>query len=164
MEQVVTLRNLERIAMTGDELGKLLEPTVAGLGFELADLEFKIGGQDGVLRLFIDKPDGAIGLQDCEAVSRQVSAFLDVENPIPGQYRLEVSSPGLDRKLTKIEHFQRVTGDDVRIKLRFPISGRRHFRGVLISANDELIEVEVDGESHSLSLATIESARLVPSV
>jgi ribosome maturation factor RimP len=150
--------------MNSEELGKLLEPTVEGLGYELADLELKIGGRDGVLRLFIDKTDGAIGVEDCEAVSRQVSAFLDVEDPIPGQYALEVSSPGLDRKLTKVEHFQRFTGEDVRIKLRFPLQGRRNFRGALKSATAELIEVEVDGEAHSLPISTIESVRLVPSV
>ena len=116
------------------------------------------------MRLFIDKPDGTIDLQDCEAVSRQVSAFLDVEEPVPGHYVLEVSSPGLDRKLTKAEHFQEVMGADVRVKLRFPVAGRRNYRGALQFANEELIKVEVDGESHSLPLATIESARLVPSI
>jgi ribosome maturation factor RimP len=150
--------------MTGDELAKLLQPTVEALGFELADLEVKLGGRDGMVRLFIDKPDGAIDLEDCETVSRQVSAFLDVEDPIPGHYVLEVSSPGLDRKLTKVEHFQNVMGEDVRIKLRFPVAGRRNFRGALTFANEDLIKVEVDGESHSLPLTTIESARLVPSL
>jgi ribosome maturation factor RimP len=150
--------------MTSDELGKLLGPTLKGLGYELSDLELKLGGRDGVVRLFIDKSEGVIDLEDCQAVSRQVSAFLDVEDPIPGHYVLEVSSPGLDRKLTKAEHFQKVMGSDVRVKLRFPIAGRRNFRGALQFADEELIKVEVDGESHSLPLATIESARLVPSV
>jgi ribosome maturation factor RimP len=150
--------------MNGEELGKLLEPTIEGLGYELADLELRIGGRDGVVRLFIDKADGPVGLEDCETVSRQVSAFLDVEDPLPGHYVLEVSSPGLDRRLTKYEHFERFTGEDVRVKLRFPLEGRRNFRGALISATAELIEVEVDGESHSLPIATIESARLVPSI
>ena len=150
--------------MTSDELGKLLGPTIEGLGYELADLELKLGGRDGVVRLFIDKPEGAIGFEDCEGVSRRVSAFLDVEDPIPGHYVLEVSSPGLDRKLTKAEHFQKVMGSDVRVKLRFPVAGRRNFRGALQFADEELIKVEGDGESHSLPLATIESARLVPSL
>lgn len=150
--------------MTGEELGKLLGPTVEALGYELMDLELKLGGRDGVVRLFIDKADGLIGLADCEAVSRQVSSVLDVEDPIPGHYVLEVSSPGLDRKLTKVEHFQKVVGEDVRIRLRFPIAGRRNFRGALKFVNEELIKVEVDGESHSLPMATIESARLVPSI
>ncbi len=149
--------------MSREGLIKLLEPAIERMGFELADLELKLGGQDGLLRIFIDKDDG-IDVEDCESVSRQVSAILDVEDPLPGNYTLEVSSPGLDRTLTKPAHFQRFMGEDVRVKLRFPLEGRRNFRGALKSANDENIEVEVDGESHSLSLATIESARLVPSL
>ncbi len=142
---------------------KLLEPTVERLGYELTDLEIKLEGRDGVIRLFIDKADG-VGLEDCETVSRQISALLDVEDPVPGRYVLEVSSPGLDRKLTKVEHFQRFMGEDVRVKLRFPVEGRRNFRGALRAANKENIEVEVDGESHRLSIATIEYARLVPTL
>ena len=141
----------------------MLEPTVATLGYEISDLELKLGARDGVVRVFIDKPDG-VGIEDCEAVSRQISAFLDVEDPIPGQYTLEVSTPGLDRKLTKPAHFQRFTGEDVRVKLRFPRDGRRNFRGELIAADEENIEIEVDGEKYRLPVATIESARLVPSI
>ena len=120
-----------------------------------------IGGRDGFIRIFIDKPEG-VDLTDCEAVSRQVSAVLDVEDPLPGQYTLEVSSPGLDRRLTKLEHFQRFTGEMIKVKLRFPVDGRRNFRGELRAADGEKIEIEVDGESHSVQMATIESARLVP--
>jgi ribosome maturation factor RimP len=149
--------------MSKEGLTKLLEPVVEQLGFELADIEVRLGGQDGLLRLYIDK-DGGIDVEDCQSVSRQVSAILDVEDPLPGNYTLEVSSPGLDRTLTKPAHFQRFMGEDIRVKLRFPLEGRRNFRGALKSANEENIEVEVDGESHSLSLATIESARLVPSL
>ncbi len=147
--------------MTGDELAKLLEPTVERLGYELADLEVRLGGKGGVVRVFIDKPDG-IGLDDCEKVSLAVSAILDVEDPVPGNYDLEVSSPGLDRKLTKVEHFQRFTGETVKVSLRFPKEGRRRFRGTLVSADPENIVVEVDGESHSLALSMIDTARLVP--
>jgi ribosome maturation factor RimP len=149
--------------MSRDELIKLLEPAIENLGYELADLQLKTGGPDSVLRLFIDKAEG-IGIEDCENVSRQVSAILDVEDPLPGNYSLEVSSPGLDRTLTKPAHFQRFMGQDVRVKLRFPLSGRRNYRGALKSADDEKIEVEVDGESHSLPIATIESARLIPTL
>jgi ribosome maturation factor RimP len=149
--------------MTGEELTKLLEPTVERLGYELADLELRLAGRDSVIRVFIDKPEG-VGLEDCEAVSRQVSALLDVEDPVPGHYVLEVSSPGLDRKLTKPAHYQRYVGDDIRVQLRFPIEGRRKFRGKLLSANEESIEIDVDGQSHELPLATIETARLVPSL
>ena len=141
---------------------KLIEPAVEKLGYELSDLELMIGGRVGIVRVFIDKPDG-VDLSDCEIVSRQLSAVLDVEDPLPGNYRLEVSSPGLDRKLTKPEHFQRFLGEPVRVKLRFAVDGRRNFRGALRAADEEQIEVEVDGESHSLDIAMIESARLIPS-
>ena len=147
--------------MTGDELSALLAPTVERLGYELADLEVRLGGKNGLVRLFIDSPEG-IGLDDCAKVSRAVSALLDVEDPVPGNYNLEVSSPVLDRKLRKVEHFQRFIGQTVKVKLRFPLEGRRRFRGTLLSAGDQNIVVEVDGESYSLALATIDTARLVP--
>ena len=147
--------------MTGDELATLLEPTVVRLGYELSDLELRLGGKGGLVRVFIDKPEG-VGLADCERVSEAVSALLDVEDPVPGHYDLEVSSPGLDRKLTKVEHFQRFAGETVKVKTRFPIEGRRRFRGKLVSADEDRILVEVDGESHTLELATIDTARLVP--
>lgn len=149
--------------MTGEELARLLEPAIERLGYELCDLEVKLGGRDGVVRLFIDSPDG-ITLEDCEAVSRQVSALLDVEDPLPGHYTLEVSSPGLDRRLKKTEHFQRFLGEDVRIKLRLPLEGRRNFRGELHAADNDNVEVVVDGQVHRLPIESIESARLVPSV
>jgi len=147
--------------MTGDELQKLLEPTVERLGYELTDLDVRLSGKGGLLRLTIDKSDG-IDLDDCEKVSHAVSALLDVEDPVPGEYSLEVSSPGLDRKLTKVEHFQRFEGETLKITMRFPIDGRRRFRGTLVSSDDENIVVEVDGESYSLPLGTIDTARLVP--
>lgn len=149
--------------MTRDELLKVLEPAIERLGYELSDLEVKIGGKQGALRVFIDKPDG-IGLADCEKVSLAVSALLDVEDPLPGHYDLEVSSPGLDRKLTKFEHFQRFEGETVKVQMRFPIEGRRRFRGTLVSSDEENIVVDVDGESHTLPVATIDTARLVPGV
>ena len=150
--------------MIGEELARLIEPTITGLGYELSDLEVKLNERDGIVRIFIDqRPDG-VGVEDCEAVSRQVSALLDVEDAIPGNYTLEVSSPGLDRRLTKLEHYERFLGEVVRIKLRFPLDGRRNFRGTLKTANSENIEVEVDGNMFELPLATIESARLVPTL
>ncbi|MGI9238946.1 MAG: ribosome maturation factor RimP [Woeseiaceae bacterium] len=147
--------------MTANELATLLEPTVERLGYELSDLEVRLGGRSGLVRVFIDKPEG-IGLADCEKVSEAVSAILDVEDPVPGNYSLEVSSPGLDRKLTKVDHFQRFMGETVKVRMRFPVDGRRRFRGKLMSADEDEIVVEVDGQLHSLTLATIDTARLVP--
>ena len=139
----------------------MLEPTVERLGYELVDVEVRLVGRDGLVRLYIDSAKG-IGLDDCESVSRAVGALLDVEDPVPGHYSLEVSSPGLDRKLTKSEHFQRFIGHIVKVKLRMPLDGRRRFRGELQSQSEENIVVEVDGQSHSLPLTMIDTARLVP--
>jgi len=147
--------------MTGQELQKLLEPTIERLGYEMTDLEARLGGKGGLLRITIDKPDG-IDLDDCQKVSHAVSALLDVEDPVADEYNLEVSSPGADRKLTKVEHFQRFEGETLKVTMRLPIEGRRRFRGTLVSSDEKNIVVEVDGEPHSLSLATIDTARLVP--
>ena len=147
--------------MTVDELTEMLLPAVERLGYELTDLEMQLGGRNGFVRLYIDRPEG-IGLDDCEKVSRAVSALLDVEDPLPGHYNLEVSSPGLDRKLTKKEHFQRFAGQTVKVRTRFPVEGRKGFRGTLVSSDDENIVVEVDGVAHTLPMATIQTARLVP--
>lgn len=149
--------------MTGEELTRLLEPTIEQLGYELADLELKLAGRDSLVRVFIDKPEG-VGLADCETVSRQVSAVLDVEDPVPGHYVLEVSSPGLDRKLKKPAHFRRYVGEEIRVQLRFPVEGRRKFRGRLIAAGEDTIQIEVDGQLHELPITTIDAARLVPSL
>ena len=147
--------------MTADELEKLLEPSIERLGYELSDLEVRLSGKSGVIRLFIDHPEG-IGIEDCEKVSSAVGALLDVENPIPDQYDLEVSSPGWNRKLRKVEHFQRFAGKTVKVEMRFPIAGRKRFRGTLLSSDDANIVVDVDGVSHTLPMATIDTARLVP--
>ena len=147
--------------MTSNELQELLEPTVGRLGYELSDLEVKTGDKSAVIRIFIDHPNG-VGIDDCEKVSHAVSALLDVENPVAGHYDLEVSSPGWNRKLTKIEHFQRFAGETVKVEMRFPIAGRKRFRGTLLSSDEENIVVDVDGVSHTLPMATIDTARLVP--
>ena len=149
------------MSISSNELKELLEPGIERLGYEVSDLEVQLTGKSGVVRIFIDHPDG-ISLDDCEKVSQAVSALLDVEDPLPADYNLEVSSPGLDRKLTKVEHFQRFKGETLKVQLRFPIAGRKRFRGRLLSSNEENIVVEVDGEPHTLPLATIDTARLVP--
>jgi ribosome maturation factor RimP len=148
--------------MMGKELHELLEPTVERLGYELTDLEVRLSGKGGVIRVFVDHPDG-IGIEDCEKVSEAVSAILDVEDPVPDKYDLEVSSPGWNRKLTKVIHFQRFEGEIVKVEMRFPVEGRKRFRGKLLSSDDKNIVVEVDGVSHTLPMATIDTARLVPS-
>jgi ribosome maturation factor RimP len=144
-----------------EQLIDLLEPTVERLGYELADLEL----QTGVLRLYIDWPagDASVGLDDCETVSRQVSALLDVEDPIPGDYNLEVSSPGLNRRLVKAQHFERFAGSKVKVKLKRLVEGRRHFNKVKLVGFEEPNVLLAEGkERFSIPLQEIDSARVVP--
>ena len=147
--------------MDFNDLKLLIEPTVNKIGYELTDLEMKWDGENNLIRLFIDRPEG-IGLEDCEAVSQQVGMLMDIEAPIKDDYVLEVSSPGLDRRLTKIEHYLQFLGDEVRIKLTIPQDGRRNFKGNLLTANEDFIEVKVDGEVYKISIDTIDFTRLVP--
>jgi len=148
------------VTVQKERLIKLLEPPVQALGYELVDLEARIGGS-GLLRIYIDQDTG-INLDDCERVSRQLGAFLDVEAPIPGSYRLEVSSPGLDRPLRTAEHFRRFTGHEAKVRLVHPVEGRRNFRGRLIGLEDERILIEIDGKTWELPHADVVSAHLVP--
>jgi len=134
---------------------------VRALGYELVDLDIPAGGQ-GVLRIFIDQEDG-VDLMDCELVSQQLSAFLDVEDPLPGRYALEVSSPGVDRPLRTLEHFQRFSQEEARIQLKAPREGRRKLRGRLLGVEDDTILIDIDGDTWRLEPAEIASARLVPS-
>jgi ribosome maturation factor RimP len=143
------------------QLWDLLEPVITGLGYELVEIEYQPNPKHGVLRIFIDQPDG-IQLDDCQEVSNQVSALLDVEDPIPGHYNLEVSSPGLDRPLNKVEDFERFTGEMVKIKTGMAIDGQRNFKGRLRGIEGDDITIEFDGKQVSLPLASIEKARLVP--
>jgi ribosome maturation factor RimP len=131
------------------------------MGCELVDVEFAGSGPRMTLRVYIDKP-GGVTVDDCADVSRQLSAILDVEDPLPGSYLLEVSSPGLDRPLVTADDFRRYVGETVKVQLRQPIDGRKRFKGRLLEANDERVSVEVDGERFDLVLADVERARLVP--
>lgn len=143
-----------------DHLARLLEPGAAALGFELIAVEFGGRGGNRVLRAYIDGPDG-VTVDDCERVSRQISAILDVEDPVPGSYTLEVSSPGVDRLLVKPRHFERVVGQEIKVRTREPQHGRRRFRGRLRAVQDGVLEMDVDGATCRVSIADVERARLV---
>ncbi len=147
--------------MLRDELFSLLEPTVITLGYELVEVEFAPAGAGGLLRLYIDAAPG-ITLDDCERVSRQVSAVLEVEDPIPGRYTLEVSSPGLDRVLRTREHFKRFLGGRIKVQLETPLDGRRRFTGKLLEVLDDGVVLDVDGARTLLGFEQIQKARLVP--
>ncbi len=143
------------------QMAELLEPGVNALGYELLGLEYLSQGRHSVLRLFIDRPDG-ITVEDCERVSHQVSGVLEVEDPIKGQYTLEVSSPGLDRPLFKPAHFERFVGEQVQVRLVRPLDGRRKFKGQLLGLRDGSVVIELDGEELVLPWEDIEKAHLVP--
>ena len=145
-----------------ERLFGLLEPIVAGLGYELLEIEFSSAGRSSVLRVYIDRSDeGGIGLDDCERASRAIGAALDAGDPIGHEYRLEVSSPGFDRPLRTAAHFARFAGSEARIELAAPIDGRRRFRGRLGAIEDGTVTIEVDRREWKLPLAGISKARLV---
>lgn len=147
--------------MLRERLTRLIEPALEALGYELVLLEFSTGLRSGTLRLYIDRPEG-IALEDCESVSREIAALLDVEDPIQKAYQLEVSSPGLDRPLVKPEHYQRFLGEKVRLQLLAPVSGRKRLLGTLLSIEAGQVAVEVDGQRFEVALTDIDRARLVP--
>jgi ribosome maturation factor RimP len=135
---------------------KLVETTVTGLGYELVDFE-RTGR--GLLRVFIDKPDG-IRVEDCEAVSNQLTRLFMVENV--DYDRLEVSSPGLDRPLKKEADFVRFAGQKAQLKLRMPLAGRKNFVGVIGPVSEGVLQLDVDGSAVAIELSNLDKARLVP--
>ena len=150
--------------MTGKatELGELLAPTVAALGLELLGVEFAPAGNSALLRLYIDAPERAVGIEDCEAVSREVSAVMDVEDPIASQYTLEVSSPGIDRPLFTPAQFARFTGEQARLTLRVPVDGRRRFQARIAGVEGDDVLLAHEAGDMRVAHANIEKARLVP--
>ncbi|BDX05703.1 ribosome maturation factor RimP [Planctobacterium marinum] len=144
-----------------DKLNALIEPAVEAAGFELIGVEFVRAGKHSTLRVYIDHPDG-ITVDDCADVSHQVSAVMDVEDPISTEYNLEVSSPGMDRPLFKAAHYQAVTGQVVSLRLRVPQGNRRNFKGQVLSVTEDKLTIEVDNEQFELVISNIEKGNLVP--
>jgi len=139
------------------DVARLVETTLTGLGYELVDLE--VSGR-GLLRVFLDKAEGDITLDDCERASNQLTRLFAVEGV---EYeRLEVSSPGLDRVLKKEADFVRFCGQKANIKLRVPLEGRKNFVGILGTLQDGTLQLEVDGKQVAIELSNIDRARLVP--
>ena len=147
--------------MLRDQLSELLAPIVTDLGYELWELTYAPRAGGALLRLYIDSPHG-ISLDDCERVSRSVSEALDAADPIPGQYTLEVSSPGLDRVLRTKAHFERFAGEQVRLEMLNPVEGRKRFAGRLTEVGERDVTLEVDGVRVNLPLEGIRTARLAP--
>ena len=143
------------------QIGKAIAPTVEALGLELWGVEHLRRGRNITLRVFIDCMSG-VTIDDCERVSRQISAILDVEDPIQGEYTLEVSSPGIDRPLFTLPQFERYLGAEANIRLRVPINGRRRFRGVIEKVMADKVALLVEGGMVEMPHADIERAGLAP--
>ena len=154
------------------EIARLLTPTVQSLGVELLGAEYLPAPGSAVLRLYIDVPAGqetdadgqprSVTIEDCEAVSREVSAQLDVEDPISGMYTLEVSSPGIDRPLFTLEHYQRFIGETAKVGLKLPQDGRRRLTGRIVRVDAGTIVFDIEGVEFAVAADNIEKARLVP--
>lgn len=144
-------------------LEQLIEPVVQSLGFEFWGLEFSGRGRSSLLRIYIESEQG-ISVEDCAQVSRQISALLDVEDPIPDEYTLEVSSPGMDRPLYRLEHFQRFAGHNVQLKLRVAYEGRRNFTGLLKGVEEDEIILQLDDAEYCFPFMTLEQARIKPNL
>jgi len=139
---------------------ELIDTTIQALGLDLWGVELLQQGKYSLLRIYIEREEG-VTIEDCEKVSRQVSALLDVEDPIAGEYTLEVSSPGMDRPLFSIEHYLKYVGSEVDLKLRRPIDGRRKFKGQIIKVSGDIVGLLVEGSEYDLEFSDIEKARIV---
>lgn len=146
-----------------DQIRAIVTPPVEGAGYELVDVEYVRDQGGWVLRVFIDRVDARISHDDCERVSRELSAVLDVNDVIPQAYSLEVSSPGLDRPLRTRAHFARFVGEVAKVRLREGVSGRRNFKGTIVAVGDGdpgTVTMEVDKQRFVLPLADLEKANL----
>ena len=147
--------------MSSGKLTSLLQPLVEDLGYEFVGLQYSGNPKHPVLVIYIDSPDG-IAVEDCAKVSREIAAILDVEDPIAGKYRLEVSSPGMDRPLFTLAQFQQFSGEVAQISLFAPRDGRRKYKGKILGTEEGKVKMEQDGLEVMLDLGNIAKARLVP--
>ncbi|ABG40214.1 protein of unknown function DUF150 [Paraglaciecola sp. T6c] len=143
------------------KLTEMLTAPVEALGFEMVGIEFVRAGKHSTMRVYIDHPDG-ISVDHCAEVSHQVSAVLDVEDPINTEYNLEVSSPGMERPLFKLQHYIESVGEVVTLRLKMPMGDRRNFKGKLLSEADGMLTIEVDNQEFVLAFANIEKGNVVP--
>ena len=139
---------------------ELIDTTIQALGLDLWGVELLQQGKYSLLRIYIEREEG-VTIEDCEKVSRQVSAIMDVEDPIAGEYTLEVSSPGMDRPLFSVEQYKQYVGSEVDLKLRRPLDGRRKFKGQIIKVSGDIVGLLVEGSEYDLEFSTIEKASIV---
>jgi len=144
-----------------EHLLKIIEPVVEGLGYECVGIEHSSHPKNGFLRIYIDKEDG-VQMEDCTKVSHQISGVLDVEDPITGEYNLEVSSPGVDRPLFKIEQFERFIGQVAQVNLFKPVDGRRNIKGMIEKVEGDDVYLQQDDQVYKVSFQAMSKARLEP--
>ncbi len=144
-----------------EKIQRIVEDVVTSMGYELVGVEHLMHDKSGVLRVYIDKNQG-IMLDDCQAVSHQLSGVLDVEDPVPGNYNLEISSPGLDRPLFKPGDFERFAGQSIKVKLVRAQQGRKNYKGILQGWQGNEVIIDMQGQEVRLSLDNIDQARLAP--
>ena len=149
------------MATKEEKIQELLESSIKALGFTVWGLEYLSQGRHTLLRLYIDGENG-VNVDDCARVSRQVSSILDVEDPISGEYTLEVSSPGLDRILFQLEQYPAYVGEWIEIRLRAPFDGRRKFKGTLKGIEGEDLVVQVEEQEFLLPYSSIDRAQVKP--
>lgn len=146
-----------------DDLTRLIEPLVGDLGYEFVGLEYQSNPKNRLVRLYIDRPGIGVTLDDCELVSREVSALMDVEDPVSGQYTLEVSSPGLERPLFTAEQFRRFAGEKARVFLYEPLERRRKITAVIVGVDESaVLELDDAGERLHIDMNNIRRAHLAP--
>jgi ribosome maturation factor RimP len=143
-----------------NKLQALLAPAVEALGFDLWGVEHVAQGKHSLLRLYIDSENG-VQVDDCARVSDQVGAVLDVEEPISGEYVLEVSSPGVDRRLFRLEQYGAYVGEELELRLRSPFEGRRKFKGILRGIEGEDVVLLVDDHEYLLPYGNVDRAQLM---
>ncbi len=144
-----------------EQIEALITPSLTSMGFKLVQVKFMDGKRAQTLQIMAERPDGTINVDDCANISRQISAVLDVEDIMPAAYRLEVSSPGIDRPLVKIADYTAYLGHTAKIETLLPINGRKRFAGVLKAVEEYTVIITVDGQDHALPFADIQSAKLV---
>ena len=147
--------------MSVQKLNELLQPLVEDLGYEFVGLEYNSNPKHSVLRVYIDHENG-VGIDDCERVSREAAALLDVKDPIRSHYDLEVSSPGLDRPLFTPAHYRQFAGCKAQVNLFAPQDGRRKFSGPILGADESSVRIDQDGSEVTLDFSNITKAKLVP--
>jgi ribosome maturation factor RimP len=139
----------------------LIEPPIAAMGFRLVQLKLNDGSKNRLLQIMAERPDGSITLEDCTAISRQISAILDVEDIIPSAYRLEVGSPGIDRPLVSLQDYVNYQGFTAKLETILPIQGRRRFTGEILAPEGETLRIKVDGEIYAIALRDVQQSKLV---